>query len=66
MARKTGVRNVSRETRAPVERAVLVGVGPKSQTDVIRTSLEELKRLVETAGALVVGETTQALQRFNP
>lgn len=53
------------ETRAPVERAVLVGVGPKSQTDVIRSSLEELKRLVETAGALVVGETTQALARFN-
>ena len=65
MARKTGVRNVSRETRAPIERAVLVGVGPKSQTDIIRTSLEELKRLVETAGALVVGETTQALARFN-
>ncbi len=65
MARKSGVRNVSRETRAPIERAVLVGVGPKSQTDVIRTSLEELKRLVETAGALVVGETTQALARFN-
>ena len=54
------------ETRAPVERAVLVGVGPKSQTEVIRSSLEELKRLVETAGALVVGESTQALQRFNP
>jgi GTP-binding protein HflX len=62
---KTRVKNVSRETRAPIERAVLVGVGPKSQTDVIRASLEELKRLVETAGALVVGETTQALQRFN-
>jgi GTP-binding protein HflX len=57
---------VSRETRAPIERVVLVGVGPKSQTDVIRASLEELKRLVETAGALVVGETTQALARFNP
>lgn len=60
MARK------SRETRAPVERAVLVGVGPKSQTDVIRSSLGELRRLVDTAGALVVGETTQALARFNP
>lgn len=65
MARKTGVRNVSRETRAPIERAVLVGVGPKSQTDVIRSSLDELRRLTETAGALVVGETTQALARFN-
>ncbi|MEK7233057.1 MAG: GTPase HflX [Elusimicrobiota bacterium] len=55
-----------RETRAPVERVVLVGVGPKAQTDVIRSSLDELVRLVETAGALVVGETTQALARFNP
>lgn len=32
----------------------------------IRSSLEELKRLTETAGALVVGDTTQALVRFNP
>ncbi len=32
----------------------------------IRSSLDELRRLVETAGALVVGETTQALARFNP
>ncbi|MEK7389973.1 MAG: GTPase HflX [Elusimicrobiota bacterium] len=49
-----------------MERAVLIGVGPKSQTEVIRSSLGELKGLVETAGALVVGETTQALSRFNP
>lgn len=45
---------------------MLVGVGPKSQTDVIRSSLQELRRLAETAGALVVGETTQALARFHP
>ena len=45
---------------------MLVGVGPKSQTDVIKSSLAELRRLAETAGALVVGETTQALARFNP
>ena len=57
---------MTRETRAPIERVVLVGVGPKTQTGVIRSSLEELKRLAETAGALVVGETTQALARFNP
>jgi GTP-binding protein HflX len=44
---------------------VLVGVGPKSQTAVIRSSLAELQRLAETAGALVVGKTTQALARFN-
>ncbi len=54
-----------RETSAPVERAILIGVGPKSQADVIRSSLNELKHLVETAGAVVVGETTQALLRFN-
>lgn len=53
-------------TRAPVERAVLVGVGPKSQTTLIRSSLAELKRLTETAGAVVAGEATQALARFNP
>lgn len=54
------------ETRAPVERAVLVGVGPKSQTALIRSSLSELRRLADTAGAAVVGETTQALARFHP
>jgi GTPase len=56
----------SAPTRAPAERVVLVGVGPKSQTTLIRSSLEELKRLTETAGAVVAGEATQALARFNP
>jgi GTP-binding protein HflX len=54
------------DTRAPVERAVLVGVGLKTRTSLIRSSLEELRRLTETAGALVVGETTQALARLQP
>lgn len=54
------------ETRAPVERVLVVGVGPKSQTALIRSSLDELKSLADTAGALVVGEATQALARFNP
>jgi len=54
------------DTRPPAERAILVGVGPKTQTALIRSSLEELRRLADTAGALVVGETTQALARFNP
>ncbi len=54
------------DTRAPVERVLLVGVGPKSQTALIRSSLDELKRLVDTAGGVVVGEATQALARFNP
>jgi GTP-binding protein HflX len=56
----------ARPTRAPAERAVLVGVGPKSQTTLIRSSLAELRRLTETAGAVVAGEATQALARFNP
>jgi GTP-binding protein HflX len=60
------VRAKAAETRAPRERALLVGVGPKTQTDLIRSSLEELKRLVDTAGATVVGEATQALARFHP
>jgi GTP-binding protein HflX len=45
---------------------LLVGVGPKSQTELIRSSLDELRRLTDTAGAVVVGEATQALARFNP
>ena len=53
-------------TRAPVERALLVGVGPKSRAALIRSSLEELKRLADTAGAVVAGETTQALARLHP
>jgi len=52
------------ETRAPAERAVLVGVGPKSQSSLIKSSLAELRRLADTAGATVAGETTQALSRF--
>lgn len=56
----------AQETRAPAERVVLVGVGPKSQTELIRSSLAELRRLTETAGAVVAGEATQALARFNP
>jgi GTPase len=54
------------DTRAPLERALLVGVGPKAQTALIHSSLEELRRLVDTAGAVVVGEATQALARYNP
>ena len=49
-----------------MERALLVGVGSKSRSSLIRASLSELTRLADTAGAVVVGETTQALARFNP
>ncbi len=41
-------------------------MGPKSQTALIRSSLNELRRLTETAGASVAGEATQALARFSP
>ncbi len=54
------------ETRAPIERALLVGVGPKSRAALIQSSLSELKLLVETAGAIVVGAATQALARYHP
>ena len=54
------------DTHAPVERVLLVGVGPKSQSALISSSLAELRRLVDTAGGVVVGEATQALARFNP
>ncbi len=49
-----------------LERVVLVGVGLKSQSRILETSLEELRRLAETAGAQVVGELRQAVTRFHP
>ncbi len=55
-------------TQPPQERAFLVGVeirgkeGPLPLED----SLEELARLAETAGLVVVGQTTQRLNRPNP
>ncbi|MBI5208912.1 MAG: GTPase HflX [Elusimicrobia bacterium] len=48
------------------ERVVLVGVGLKSEARSIESSLSELRRLAETAGAVVAGETRQALGRYHP
>ena len=48
------------------ERVVLVGVGLKSETRLLESSLEELRGLAETAGAHIAGQTSQAVARFNP
>jgi GTPase len=48
------------------ERVVLVGVAPKGQTRLLESSLAELRRLADTAGAHVVGELTQAVVRYHP
>jgi GTP-binding protein HflX len=53
---------------APVERAVLVGAPLKRSSDRHRVEehLEELGRLADTAGAVVVGELIQRLDRPDP
>jgi len=50
---------------APQERAILVGAPLKrgSNKHLVQEHLEELGRLADTAGALVVGELTQQLDR---
>ena len=51
-----------------VERAILVGA-PLKRTNArhqVDEHLRELERLADTAGAVVVGEMTQALDRPNP
>ncbi len=56
------------ELTAPVERAILVGA-PLKRTNGrhhLPEHLEELERLLDTAGAVVVGEVTQQLDRPNP
>jgi GTP-binding protein HflX len=52
----------------PVERAVLVGVPLKrtSARHQMDEHLEELERLTDTAGAVVVGQLTQQLDRPHP
>lgn len=47
------------------ERAVLVGASPGG-SDLADESLEELKRLADTAGAVVVGRCVQHLRRPHP
>ncbi|MDE2038779.1 MAG: GTPase HflX [Elusimicrobia bacterium] len=48
------------------ERVILVGVALKGRSAEAASSLAELRRLSETAGAKVVAEYSQALERFFP
>lgn len=52
--------------RPAPERVVLVGVGLKSEAGLMESSLEELRGLAATAGAVVAAETSQALARYHP
>ena len=53
---------------APTERALLIGAPRKGRNAKHRTAehLEELARLADTAGAVVVGEVVQQIDRPNP
>ena len=53
---------------APVERALLIGAPRKGRNAKHRTAehLEELARLADTAGAVVIGEVVQQIERPNP
>src|SRR5256885_4525094 len=56
------------ELKAPVERAILVGA-PRKRSNArhsVAEHLEELERLVDTAGGVVVGEVTQQIDKPNP
>jgi GTP-binding protein HflX len=56
------------EVRAPVERAILVAAPRKGSNDArhLEEHLEELTRLVDTAGAAVVGRLSQQVASPNP
>jgi GTP-binding protein HflX len=56
------------ELKAPVERAILVGAPRKGSNAKHQMSehLQELERLVDTAGGTVVGEVTQHIDKPNP
>ena len=54
------------ETTEEQERALIVGVRRPGQTWSLESSLAELSRLVETAGAVVVAQTSQTLDTINP
>lgn len=56
------------EVKAPRERAILVAAPRKGSSDASRVGehLEELARLTDTAGALVVGNLTQFVAGSNP
>jgi GTP-binding protein HflX len=48
------------------EKVVLVGVGRKGRVEEMDSSLAELRRLADTAGAQIVAEYSQALERYVP
>ena len=56
------------DLKAPTERALLIGAPRKGRNARHRTAehLEELARLADTAGAEVVGEVVQQIERPNP
>src|SRR3984893_6744848 len=58
----------ARSVAAPVERTILVGAPRKGSNakHQMGEHLEELERLVDTAGGLVVGEVTQQIDKPNP
>lgn len=55
------------EVQPPVERAILVGSPRKGSKEVavLQEHLDELERLVDTAGALIVGRLTQQIASAN-
>ena len=61
-------KRIPEPTKAPSERAFLVGVEFKNEENILsmEDSLEELAMLAFTAGLEVVGETTQRRERPNP
>lgn len=54
------------EIRDKEEKALLVGVEMKDSDIPVNVSLDELERLVDTAGPQVVGRVTQRIARINP
>jgi GTP-binding protein HflX len=50
---------------AAPEKVIIVGVGLKTEAEETATSLRELRRLVDTAGATVVGSLSQCLARYH-
>ncbi|MGB9669205.1 MAG: GTPase HflX, partial [Anaerolineales bacterium] len=61
-------KKIPQNTNANPDRAILVGVefNKRSSTFALNDSLEELERLAETAGVIVVGKTSQKLDHPNP
>ena len=61
-------KNTLYETTPPLEKAILVGMELQDDKSFLsmESSLEELALLAETAGAEVVGELTQKLEKPNP